>query len=259
MKRNSLTSLLLLSLLVVAAGCVKRVDKSAKAEEHDRWKASLEDSITALRQEASQSELNLDEATDRVGIMLENFEHVENPREVEGYIILKGWRKLYPLTSTGIVARITEGEGLELVAALSGGFFDRISVDAGGSSVESAVVPHDQALNYRSAGLNTVAFYGPQADSVASFIASHELSPVTINYINGGRISSSKVIPEPARKMIAATWQLYSSRKEVERLERTLPMINRKISAIRAMIDGSSSAPAAAPPATQQDSSTPAQ
>lgn len=234
--RTSLYSLALLATFA-GGGCTQRVEKSEKAIEHEKWIASLDDSITSLQKEISESELLLDEATDRVGVMLNDFDYVNNPREVEGYTILKGWKARYPLTSTGLVARITEGERLELVAALKGGNFTSIAVSCGGTStVESAVVPYDQALNYRSGGLNTVAFQGAEADSVAAFIADHELDKVQLVFLNG-KASGSITLPEANCKMIAETWKLYSSRREVERLEKTLPMLNGRIAALRRMKD----------------------
>lgn len=227
-----------LSLALLAGGCAKRVEKSEKAVEHEKWIASLDDSIKTLQQEASMAELALDEATDRVGIMLSGFDYVSNPREVEGYTILKGWRSRYPLTSTGLVARITEGENIELVAALSSGYFSSISVSCDGGSAQSSVVPHDQALNYRSAGLNTVAFQGAQADSVASFIATHEIDNIRLAFLQGGKTSCTITLPQANARMIAETWRLYSSRKRVEELEKTLPAINGKIAAMRRMKDG---------------------
>ncbi len=234
--RRSLLLGLLSAALLLGTGCVKRVEKSEKAEEAERWKASLTDSIAALQKQISANELRLDELHDRVGIMLGDFDHVSNPREVNGYLILKGWSGSYPLTSTGLVARITDDEEFELVAALKGGTFTQIAVTVDGHTAQSAVVPHDQALNYRHAGLNTVAFQGAEADSVAACIASDELAPATLSFLDG-RTTGTWAIPERNRKMISDTWRLYSCRREAQRLEASLPTLNSKIAAIRRMID----------------------
>lgn len=226
----------LLATLLLCGACARRVEKSSKAEEREQWIASLEDSVATLQKEASESEMRLDEATASVSEMLKDFEYVNNSREVEGYTILKGWSSRYPLASTGLVARITESEGLELVAALSGGSFTRIEVSSGGESVSSATVPHDQALNYRALGLNTVAFFGQQADSVAAFISSHASSKIELIFLENG-VSGKITLPEANVSMISRTWELYRDRREVERLEKTLPLIQSKIRAIRHMKD----------------------
>lgn len=233
-------SLLLGAAICLSAGCTRRVEKTEKAEEHERWRTSLNDSISDLQESVSNTELSLDEATGRVSDLLLDFEHVNNPREVEGYIIMKGWRNRYPLSSTGVVARITEGEGLEVVAVLTKGVFDQIRVSAAGASVESAVVPHDQALNYRSAGLNTVAFQGAQADSVARFIHTHLSAAPELTFLNNGAVTGKVKLQGSACNMVSRTWELYAARKEVERLERALPIYTGKIRALRQMIEKSS-------------------
>lgn len=232
--------MLLLSLAVaMGGGCVKRVEKSDKALEHEKWIASLDDSVAALGREAELARTRLDESTVLTSQLLEKFEYVNNPREVEGYTILRGWRARYPLSSTGLVARIMENEGLELVAALSGGVFSRIRVSAGGESVESESVPYDQALNYRAQGLNTVAFTGGKADSVAAFVSEHLGEKIELAFLESG-VSGRMILPEANCNMIAETWKLYSTRQEVGRLEKQLPLINARISALRRLKDSRS-------------------
>lgn len=243
---RGLTPFAVVLVLVSCTGCAKRVEKSDKAMEHERWIASLEDSVAALRQEASAAEMRLDEATAEVSSMLENFDYVSKPREVEGYTILKGWGSRYPLTSTGLVARITESEGLELVAALSGSTFSRIAVSAGGERAESAVVPHDQALNYRTAGMTTVAFSGPEADSVAALIAGNSGDRIELSFLENG-VTGKISLPEANIRMIAETWRLYSLRREVEQLERKLPLINARVSTLRRLKDRRAGASPQAP------------
>lgn len=231
-----ITAVSVVSIILFSAACTRRVDRTEKAEEHDRWLQSLDDSVAQLSREVSDSEMRLDVLTVSVDSMLRSFSHVSNPREVEGYIILSSWRGRYPLTSTGIVARITESEGLELIAALSGGTFTHISVSCGGETVESDVVPHDQALNYRAGGLNTVAFFGQRADSVAEFIATDSNGNIELNYIENS-VTGRLRISDDAKRMIAETWRLYSSRREMERLERTLPLLNARIATLRRLKD----------------------
>jgi len=229
-----------LAVMILQGGvssCVKRVEKSAKAVEREEWRVSLKDSIKSVEKEISDIEGQLEFLHEKIGTLLTAFTHVSNPREVEGYTILSGWQGRYPLKSTGIVARITEDEGFEIIAALSKGTFDAIAAESGESYVESVVVPHDQALNYRLPGLNTVAFTAGRADSIGSFIASAP-GDVTIIYLSGGRRAGSLHLPAATKQMLADTWELYSSQHQAEQLERKIPMLSGKLQAIRRMADG---------------------
>lgn len=228
----SLPSLLL--LLILAGGCVKHKTNSGEAME--AWTKSLDDSIRNVQLEIDSAQNNLDILHHQVGEWLRDFTYVNHQREVEGYTIFNGWQNRYPLTSTGLVARITESEGLELIAALKGGEFDRISVTAGTETLQSDAVPHDQALNYRANGLNTVLFTGGKADSIAQLIADNELNNINVTFIGRGKAGSWSV-PAANKKMIAATWMLYSSQREAERLERRIPVLNEKIKILRQTID----------------------
>lgn len=211
-------------LMVSAAGC-KKVVKSEAAAEHEAWTASLNDSVAAIRAQIEADMLTIDSLHQQVGALLADFDRVDDPRQVEPYTIAKGWRARYPLTDTGMIARLTEGEELELVAALKGGTFDRVRVEAPGvGECSTAVVPHDQALNYRAAGLNTVAFTGAKADSVADLIAKAPEGKVSIYY--GGQ---RRTLAADQQQMIAKTWRLYNAHRRAQQLERSLPILNEKI------------------------------
>lgn len=237
MIKNYTLPLLLLSLLVsVVCSCSGNDSKKNTEEAQQEWTRSLEDSIRNIRAEIDSSQNNLDILHQHVGNLLHNFTYVNKQREVEGYTMLSGWEKRYPLTSTGLVARISESEGLELIAALKGGNFTSIMVVGPDGSVSSQTVPHDQALNYRANGLNTVMFSGPAADSIARFISDNELNNLTVVFRAGGE-EGKWAIPNANKKMISETWALYNSQKEAERLERRIPLLNEKIRILRATID----------------------
>lgn len=221
-------SLLLLPFgIALLASCGGKKPSDA-AQRHEQWLMSLNDSIDKLRQRVELINDSITLLHAQVDEQLRQFERMENPRWVEGFTIYKGWSSRYPLTGTGIVARITENEDLELVAALSGATFESIRIDAGGQSATSQSVPYDQALNYRAGSLNTVAFSGPKADSVAMIVAINPQADATLSYL-GARKSGTHRLTAAEKEMIAATWRLCNTHKRANRLERELPLINEKI------------------------------
>ena len=211
-------------LLMAATGCAPK-EKSDKAVEREQWLASLNDSIATYKKQIDSTQQRLDALNEESARLLERFDYIENPREVEGYYLLKGWQGRHPANATWLYARISKSEGLELLAALSGG-----------ESAETAAVAPDQALNFRHKGYNTVCFYGAEADSVAAFIAAHEGDDVTIEYLNPGRSGSLKLSADQ-RAMIAETWRLYDTRRQIRRLEKEMPMLSRRIDACRLMME----------------------
>ncbi len=212
-------------MLFAACGGEKR---TAAAEAHDAWLMSLNDSIDALRQQAEQANLEISRLHDEVDSLLPDFERVDNPRYVEGFTIYKGWAGKYPLTSTGMIARVTESGEMELIAALNGGRFKSLAVEAGRDQAQTAEVPFDQALNYKAGNLNTVAFSGGKADTVAMTVAMHPEADVTVTYLDGRKVSSHKLTAQE-KEMIAATWRLTDTYRRSRLLERELPLIQQKI------------------------------
>lgn len=208
-------------------------NKADKEKIKDDYKNRLTDSITAAEREIDSCRNNIQILTDNVNNWMRDFTVVSNPREVESYYIFNGWQNRYPLQSTGLVARISNGERLELIAALKGSTFNAIRVESGEKSATSAVVPHDQALNYRRDGLNTVMFSGNEADAVAELIANNELNNVRIVFLENGKVKSSWMMPEDYKKMVSATWMLYSSRSNQMRLENRMKMLSQKINILR--------------------------
>ncbi|MCH5238830.1 MAG: hypothetical protein J1F38_01275 [Muribaculaceae bacterium] len=231
--KNFLLLLTLSSLLL--ASCVK-IKKSDAEYEREQWIESFADSIAFFKEKAQHLEEELDKINGKISSQLDNYEKVNNPREVTGYYLLKGWQSKLPLTSTGIYARINENEKLELLATLSGAVFNQIAVGHGVERIESDVVPHDQAFNYRHETYNTVYFSGPKADSIAEYISNHHDDKIQLQYVNG---SSRKdvPIPENQRQMIHATWELYSLQLKSHELQKEYWLCNKKIEAFRRILE----------------------
>lgn len=234
MKTRHIFIPLMMSVLICAASCSLKKPKAE--EEREQWISSLTDSITKYKAEIESASAALTDSQTEVGEMITNFEHVSNPREVEGYYIYNGWKNRYPLKQTGIVARITEDERFELIAVLSGDHFNQIMISGAGGEVSTSVVPHDQALNYRAGNLNTVCFYGSAADSVGMYISENMPDKLTVTYLDGGK-TGSLTLPADEKEMIAATYQLYAAQKESHKLERDLPMLSKKIDTCRRMLE----------------------
>ncbi|MDE6409478.1 MAG: hypothetical protein K2K81_04455 [Muribaculaceae bacterium] len=224
-----------LTIFFVAAlmlgACAKKNDSGER--EYETYKITLTDSVQIISNEMDSCNEVATTLKDKIGSLLPEFRAVNNSREVEGYMIFQGWENRYPLQSTGVVARLSESRQLELVAALKGGEFDRIRVNAPSVSAETAVVPYDQALNYRRDGLNTVLFTGPEADKVANLIADNELNPITVTFLNGGKQTGTWRMDHDNAKMITMTYLLYSANKEHKELEVRLLKLGEKRKLLR--------------------------
>lgn len=226
----------ILSALLLASCAGSNADKDRNKAKNEYVKA-LNDSIAAIQRDIDSCENRLQTMSDNVNNWMRDFTTVENSREVEGYYIFNGWQNRYPLQSTGVVARISLSERLELIASLKGATFNAIAVECGFESATTAVVPHDQALNYRRDGLNTVMFAGKEADAVAKLIADNELNPVKIIFLENGSPRSSWQMPEDFKKMVSATWMLYSSRQDQLHLEAEIRKDNQKIAILRTHLE----------------------
>lgn len=223
-----------IALSMMASGCSPK-EKSDKAIERENWTRSLNDSVAAYKHSLDTTQLRIEELNNQIATMLNDFQYVENPREVEGYYILKGWTSRHPENATWVYARLSKDEGLEIIASLKGGVFNSLRAESQGNSYTTGIVAHDQALNFRHNGYNVVCFYGESADSLAHFIARNELNDVTISYLNPSTSGTLKLSAEQ-RKMIAATWQLYNARHTEMQLEKQIPLLSKRIDACRRMM-----------------------
>lgn len=226
-----LTAISLIGLFT-DCGDARKKAREASEQRHEARMQELADSAAVIKARIDSTANRLSALRDETSVLLEDFTLVKPPRNVEGFYILRSQAGGYPLSGTGITARLTMSESLELIAALSGSTFNAIRAVSGGESVTSATVPHDQGLNYRAAGLNTVAFSGVQADSIASFITAHSAQGVTIQYIENGKVTGSLPLTATAVNTVSATYTLARAHSETLRLERCLTLDNRKLEII---------------------------
>ncbi|MDE6247552.1 MAG: hypothetical protein K2M41_06900 [Muribaculaceae bacterium] len=233
--KNIFAGLTLLAMVIIPA--CKGYDGKKAEEDRADWVASLSDSISVIEKSRINDSLRLEELRLEVAENLPEFSTVSNPREVEPYYILSSFRSAYPLSSTGIAARILKSEGLELVAALSGARFNSIRALAAGKSMETQTVPADQALNYTANGLTTVAFSGPKADSLAMIITDYHNSPVELQYLQNGSVVRKITLSEPQKRWVASTWVLCKKQQEIHSLESSLLLSSRKLQILKITLD----------------------
>lgn len=219
------------AMSLLCCGCVRRQEKSRNADKYDNWIESLNDSVTALQNEQKQVEDSLTMLYQTVDEMSKSFDYVNHQREVEGYTILRVARASYPLTRAGIVARYTNREEFELIAACTAPFTSLKVSDASGSA-STGIVPRDQALNYTTGGLTTVLFSDSLAYEVGRFIAADPSRPLSVSY--SGR---SQRLSQADASAVAATWRLADTRRRISSMEKRLPLISRKIEACRMHLD----------------------
>ncbi len=227
------------SLAIIAgAGCRRSNEAKERVKaEREKWEASLPDSLKAIERQTDSIRSQISMLGEKLETMLPDFEYVDNPREVEGYYIAKVWKDSYPMSTTGLRGRLTKGENLELVATLAcGARFDRLRVEAGDLTAETSVVAHDQALNYRMEGLNTVCFSDSAANSCAKLIADAQ-GQVSLIYLEGDRTTGKLTYPEKDKSAMALTWRLFSTRREITRDERMLPLLAKKGAIITSKIE----------------------
>lgn len=223
-----------MAVALALGACAGKNEKGEKAKaDYDR---ALADSIEIVKQEIDSCDAQIKINNDRINGLLADFTTVANPREVGSYLIYTPFKERYPLTETGLVARINDNGQFELIAALSGRHFDQVMVQTDDESAESQVVPNDQALNYRNGSFTTVLFTGAEADSIGALIADNELNPITVNYLQGNPVSAWRM-PADYAKMISTTYLLYKARREVSRLENRVPMLHEKINLLRSHQD----------------------
>lgn len=234
---NKIFYLILFSVILIITGnSCKKLKTPDAVKEREEWISSFKDSVNHYQQIIEISETELNEMNKKIQGMMDEFEYVSNPRQVEGFYLLKGWKDKIPMTKTGIYARLTESNTLELLATLSGGTFNQIKISADGDEIMSNVVKHDQALNYRQNNLNTVCFSGEATDSIAEFIYGYRIYKIKLDFIEGG-VEKSFDIPDDQKTMIAKTWELYESQFESRKLEKEIWISSRKIDTYRVIMD----------------------
>lgn len=216
--------------LTAFTSCVQRKDNSK--EMRANYELTLSDSIEVVNQQIDSCNKEITSLREEIGVMMGRFTTVSNPREAGSYMILTDCKERYPLAATGLAARINDGGQFELIGALSGKAFDRISISAAGESATTSTVPNDQALNYRTAALTTVMFTGAEVDTVGRFVALHNEDDLKVTFINGSPVQSWQM-PASTAAMISETFTMYEKMRELNRLERRVPMLHEKIKLLR--------------------------
>lgn len=221
-------------LLPGLGACSGKKDNAEKARAD--YARSLQDSVTALKAEIDSCNDNIAMLRKRQDVWLRDFTTVANEREAAPYMIYTPFKEKYPPASTSLMARLAENGQFELVAACSGKRFNSITVTAPSVSATSDIVPADQALNYMAGNLNVVMFTGTAADSIGHLIADNQLNDITVTFVNNGPVASWKM-PLDYSKMIMATYELYASQRDMNAMERRIPMLSRKVDLLRQHID----------------------
>lgn len=220
-----LIKLAIIPSLLIFGACHKKDAAPAQKALQNAIEA-FTDSVKANESELQNSQRDIDSLTQSADRMFADFIYVDNPRLVEGYTILKS--ASYPLTSSGIVARITKNEGFELIVANVGSPFSRITVSAGAATQTSENVAHDQALNYRTGNMTTVAFSGNHADSIGALVNQHKSGVITLTLINGNNRVGNYQLSQQQKDNIARTWQLFDARRCIKILEHRIPLLAKK-------------------------------
>lgn len=235
MKARNTWRFILIGIAVMGVvGCAK-VKRPQAADEHDAWQESLNDSIAKYQNIVDSINILLPQIHSEIETSLSDFQYVNNPKMVEGYYIVSSWASKYPLTSTGLLARITESETIEISACLSKGRFTHISLSSGGDQYTSPPVSHDQAFNYATSSFDRVCFSGGVADSIADFITSHENQKINVTFIENSATGNFS-LPEGEKQMVASTWNLYTKQRMVKELQKNISLYSAKIDACRKIL-----------------------
>lgn len=235
MKRGYFYISLAATLLLGLTACGSNARPGEKAK--DDYRQSLNDSIETYKAEIDSCENMIGEMQEKVNVWLRDFTTVANEREAAPYMIMTSAQNMYPLRKTGLIARINDSGQFELISALTGAPFDALSVTSGENTATTAVVPNDQALNYRTPELTTVCFTGEKADSVGMLISDNELNPLSVTYLNGGKPVKSVKLDTKEAKVVSYTYLFYVDHSTLQRLQRRVPMLHEKINLLRLHLD----------------------
>ena len=195
------------------------------------WLTSLNDSVDSLQNLYNISEQRLAELRVNVDSSQQLYEVVADPVLVEKYRVPRGWRGYDSTRGTGILARLLEDGTVEVIATHSGAPFSSITLSCDGESISSATVPPDGSLNTTNGGVTRVAFN--DALSLARFVADRVSKPVTLSFSGRGSIKLS----DRQKKMMSDVAALPTALKEVNELERNMPVIYNKIQVFRNKIE----------------------
>lgn len=210
---------------ILVSACAGNNDKEKREQEY----------ASQLREQIKKGEASIDSCDKVITEMrsiedsrMAEFTMINNEREAAPYILYTPTQDLYPLTKTGIAARLSDNGQFEIIAALARGRFDQIRISSGTLTAESNVVANDQALNYYADNLNTVLFSGAEADSIGMLIYGNDQLQFKLEFLKEKPVKSVEITQREAL-MIGRTYSLYHARKEINKLERRIPMLNQRI------------------------------
>lgn len=223
--------LFITALTLLLSGCSGQNGKDKEQREAE-YSAQLEQQIKAASEGIDSCNAAIIEMRRVEDERLAEFTTVDNAREAAPYIVYTPCKELYPPAKTALVARMADNGQFELIAALTGKKFNQIRVSSGELSATSDIVPPDQALNYFADNLNTVMFTGTFADSIGMLINGNDMLSFRVEFLQGAPVYSTE-ISQREMLMISRTYNLYHARKEINMLERRIPLLNRKINILR--------------------------
>lgn len=221
---------------VLSLSSCKKVKTPQSALEHEQWIESLNDSVRRYQSEQDKINAEIPQLNDKIKGLLEKFSFVKNPKAVEGFYILKPWAGKFPLTQTAVIARITEDERLEVIAALTKGRFNHIRLRAGAEQFESPVVPHDQVFNYYTSEINYVTFPDSVSLDIAGFISRNRDLNINVSYLENA-VTGSLSLPQNEIQMITETLELFKLQTELKEKEKTISLYSAKIDGCRKILE----------------------
>lgn len=224
------------AILVGALPSCSGGEKEKGATAQAKYEESLRNSLNEATRRADSCENQIKSLRAQQDEWINEFTTVSNPREAASYMIFTSCQKDYPPKGTGLIARMADNAQFELIASLSGGRFNQITVESGAETVTSGIVPADQALNYMVDGLNVVLFTGPEADAIGKFIADNELNNIRVIYQNG-KATGTMLLSTDKRNMIMRTYQFYAAQREINHLERMVSKISKEKEIIKSHME----------------------
>lgn len=234
--RNKYGALLLaVAVGVTAAGCAGKSAKERVAAQRQQWEESLKDSVATAERQVDSVKNRISALRESTDKLLRRFRCVDNPKEVEKYYLPEVAGFSYPLTSTGLAARVMANEQFELVAAYQGASFTNIRIQADGKQMRTHAVAPDQGLNYRSGNMTTISFTGRDVDSLAYMLADISV-PVVVTYMEGERRVGEIKLSGPQTEALRLSAALASERRETLLSEKLLTLMSHKLGMLKAKV-----------------------
>ena len=219
-------------VLGIAALCSCGSKNKEKVSGVEAYKKSLNDSIRACQTEIDSCNEQISILRDKVGSWMHEFVTVTYPSGNGGYIILASAKNLYPMKSSGLIARVSTSGKFELIAALAGKKFDRITVEATGQSASSSIIASGGGAASPQ-GLVSAIFVGEKAAAIGKLIADNELNPITVIYEKDGSEVQRIDLSNEYAKVVSMTYLFYQDNYDMKILEKKVPLLNAKIDLIR--------------------------